>query len=75
MTTTEGHHFFKNKKGIIPITYNNFYDVLVDKSTIHKNYKKEVKKDLNQLYKNELSNIVYKKNLEKMCKIIILENY
>jgi glycosyltransferase involved in cell wall biosynthesis len=74
MTTTEGHSFFKNKKGIISVTDNSFYDVLVNKSMINKKYKKEVKTDLFQLYESELSSFVYKKNLEKMCNSIMLEN-
>ncbi|WP_159947797.1 glycosyltransferase [Polaribacter septentrionalilitoris] len=74
MTTTEGHSFFKNKIGIIPITYNNFYEVLIDKSLINKNYKKEVKKKLLKFYKNELSSEVFKKQLRNLCDEIISIN-
>lgn len=75
MTTTQGHHFFKNKKGIISITHDTFYDVLIDKSLIKKDYKEKNQKDLLSFYEKDLSSSVYKLALENLCNTIILENY
>lgn len=74
MTTTEGHQFFEGKKGIISITDNNFKEILINEELVNKNLKLKVQKDLKDLYREELSNTVYKKNLEKLCNQLFLEN-
>ena len=74
MTTTQGHSFFKNKKGIISITSDNFYKVLIDENLVNKNYKESVKKELFELYNKELSSEVFKSSLWKICNQIIIDN-
>lgn len=74
MTTTDGHTYFKNKKGIVSITPDSFTNVLLDENLVNKYYKKNIQKDLFDLYKNKLSSTVYKANLEILCKTIIADN-
>ena len=64
MTTTEGHSYFKNKSGIISFTQKNLGDLLNDTKIITKSYKKENQDNLLDLYKNELSDMVFNKNIE-----------
>jgi glycosyltransferase involved in cell wall biosynthesis len=74
MTTTEGHTFFKNKKGIIDVNYENFKEVILNSNDISKEFKKENKQNLLDFHKNELSDSIYKQNLEIICNKIIEEN-
>ena len=74
MTTTQGHRFFKNKNGIISIDSKNIVDKLLDTSIIYKQYKAGVKQELENLYKNELSDFAYKQRLEVMAEKVLKEN-
>ena len=74
MPTTDGHTYFENKKGIVSITPDTFTNVLLDENLVNKHYKKEIQKDLFDLYIYKLSSTVYKANLETLCKTIIADN-
>ncbi|QTD37556.1 glycosyltransferase [Polaribacter batillariae] len=74
MTTTEGHEFFKNRKGIISVDEDNLLATLTNKNIIQKKYKEKRKEDLQQFYLKELSHLVYKQRLEDLASKIIIEN-
>lgn len=74
MTTTEGHEFFKNRNGIIDVTYDNFIKIMVDDTLLNKQYKKDNIENLKQLFENQLSSKVYNKKLAELCSSIISEN-
>ncbi|SHG11754.1 Glycosyltransferase involved in cell wall bisynthesis [Flavobacterium micromati] len=71
MTTSEGHTFFKNRRGIISVDYDNIIGVLMNKNLVNKNYKIENRAFLKQFYHEFLSDIVFKNNLNKMCTTIL----
>lgn len=76
MTTTEGHEYFKNKKGIISFTEKSLTNTLLDNRIVCKAYKNENKMHLLQLYKDHLSDKVLKKTLEEVvCKILKMKCY
>lgn len=74
MTTTEGHEYFKNQKGIISVNYDNFLETLIDPKIIYKSFKAENETHLKKMYETSLSNNAFKNNLEKLCASIIDEN-
>lgn len=71
MTTSEGHTFFKNRKGIISVDYNNIVDILRNQNIINKNYKLNNKVLLKQFYYESLSDEVFKENLNIICSSIL----
>ena len=74
MTTTEGHEFFENRKGIISVNEDNLLATLTNKNIIQKKYKEKSTEDLQQFYLKELSHLVYKQRLENLASKIIIEN-
>lgn len=74
MTTTEGHEYFKNRKGIISVNYENFLETLLNTKIIYKDFKRESKANLKKLYEIHLSKDVFKNNLKELCASIINEN-
>ncbi|QTE23042.1 glycosyltransferase [Polaribacter cellanae] len=71
MTTTEGHNFFKNTRGIIDVTNKNLVDVLLSKNLINKKYKIENKKAILSLYNHFFTESIFKENLQTICREII----
>ena len=65
MTTTEGHHFFKDKQGILDVNQSDLLNVLLDQEKVNKTYKKHSSKHLKHLYEEELSGLQMKQNLKK----------
>ena len=73
MTTTEGHEFFNERKGIISVKMNNFKETLLDKTLVNKEYKKENNSQLLEFYNKELSASRYQENLKNLSNEIITE--
>ena len=74
MTTTEGHNFFKNRPGIVDVTYDNFKEFILNSSDFSKEYKIRNREHLSKFYEKELNNSVYRQNLKELCNSIISEN-
>jgi len=66
MTTTEGHEFFKNRKGIISYEFNTLSNVLKNSNLITKKFKQDNKENLINFYTEELNDVNYKKNIHKL---------
>lgn len=75
MTTTEGHSYFENRKGIITFELNNIKEVLGDKTLINKEYKIKNQTSLNNWYIKELSNTPYKNALSSVANQILNSQY
>lgn len=73
MTTTQGHKYFKNQKGIISVTYESFLKTLMDPEIVYKKFKMENEIHLKQLYSTCLSKDIFNANLKNLCKSIIEE--
>ncbi|MFC2109199.1 glycosyltransferase [Bacteroidota bacterium] len=74
MSTTEGHEFFKNRKGIIDVSKQDLLEVLLDKELVSKKFKKENKIALKNFYSQYFTSDTFRNNLENICDEIMKSN-